>query len=222
MRFIDRNDAGRRLARHLVRRHYDQPVVIGLPRGGVPVAVEVAARLDAPLDTLVVGRLGAPQEPEVALGALAEDGVRLLDEDRVAAMGVTPAQLEGIATLEAHEIDRRVAVYRSDRDRVPVAGRTIIVVDDGVATGFTARTAIDVLRGRGVQGVVLAVPVGPVPVIHELRTHADDVLCLYTPHPFRTIRSVYAEFHPVSDAVVAELLATHASTAGSGVGDGRS
>lgn len=187
----------------------------------MPVAAEVAARLDAPLDTLVVGRLGAPQEPEVALGALAEDGVRLLDEDRVAAMGVTPAQLEGIATLEAHEIDRRVAVYRGDRDRVPVAGRTIIVVDDGVATGFTARTAIDVLRQRGVQSVVLAVPVGPVPVIHELRMHADDVLCLSTPHPFTTIRSVYAEFHPVSDAVVAEMLATHAPTAGSSVGDGR-
>lgn len=220
MRFADRHDAGRRLARHLARDGYEQPVVIGLPRGGVPVAVEVATRLDAPLDALVIARLGVPRHPEVPLGALAEDGVRMVDGDRAAALGVTPAQLEGIARLEADEIARRVAVYRGGRGRVPVAGRTAIVVDDGVATGFTARIAVDVLRARGPRAVVLAVPVGPLSAIRDLRARADDVLCLYTPDPFGTIRSAYTEFHPVSDAVVADLLAARASAAASSAGDG--
>jgi putative phosphoribosyl transferase len=220
MRFADRHDAGRRIARHLARRGYEDPVVIGLPRGGIPVASEVAARLRAPLDALVIGRLGDPRHPEIPLGALAEDGVRLVDADRVTTLGVTPAQLEGIVTIAADEIGRRVRAYRGDRARVPVEGRTVLLVDDGVATGFTARTAIDVLRDRGAGDVVLAVPVGPVPTVHELRSHADDVLCLYTPHPFTAIRSVYAEFHPVLDATVADVLATHASTADASTGDG--
>lgn len=220
MRFADRHDAGRRLAHQLARRGYEEPLVIGLPRGGMPVASEVATRFDAPLDALVIGRLGDPRQPEVPLGALAEDGVRLIDADRVTTRGVTPAQLEGIVTITAEEVARRAEVYRGDRGRTSVAGRTVLLVDDGVATGFTARTAIDVLRDRGAGTVVLAVPVGPAATVHELRSHADDVLCLYTPHPFTTIRSVYSEFHPVLDAAVAELLAAHPSTAGAATGEG--
>lgn len=216
MRFADRHDAGRRLAHHLAHRGYDRPIVIGLPRGGVPVAVEVAARLDAPLDALVVRRLDVPRLPDQPLGALAEDGVRMVDPDRAATLGVTPAQLEGIVQVEAEELDRRIQAYRGDRERVPVAGRTAIIVDDGVATGFTARTAIDVLRDRGAAVVALAVPVGPVHAVRELRSSADDVVCLYTPRPFGAIRSVYAAFPPVTDAQVAELLAAHAPTADAG------
>lgn len=210
MRFVDRHDAGRRLGFNLAAQGFAEPVVVALPRGGVPVATEVAEALGAPLDVLVVRKLAYPQQPEVGMGAIAEGGVRLLAPDLTSRLDVTPEQIEGVASVEDHELRRRVRRYRGDRPAMPVAGRTVIVVDDGVVTGFTARVAIDVLRQRRAGGVVIAVPVGPAETIAALRDHADHVTCLHAPRAFASLRQWYDEFHAVSDAQVAELLDTYA------------
>lgn len=214
MRFADREDAGRRLGYNLGLHPYDEPIVVGLPRGGVPVAAEVAARLGAPLDVLVLRRLTYPRDPAIGLGVVAEGGMRLLDEDLISSLDMTAPQLEAVAAAEDAEVRRRARHYRDNRPQLPVDGRTVIVVDDGVATGLLARAAIEVQRRRHAGHVVLAVPVGPARTVHALRDHADDVVCLHAPHAFAAIRHWYDHFAAVDDDRVAELFAAHRATAG--------
>src|SRR5713226_5068289 len=159
MPFRDRREAGQRLAELLASLRALSPLVLGLPRGGVPVAFEVARTLDAPLDILVVRKLGVPFQPELGMGAVGEDGVRVLNAEVVREAGVTDAQLAAIEARERAEVDQRAARLRGGRPAIPLTGRTVIIVDDGLATGATARAAIRVARARGAAQVVLAVPV---------------------------------------------------------------
>lgn len=161
MRFVDRAEAGRRLGRCLGHLRGETPVVLGLPRGGVPVAFEVAAALGAPLDALLVRKLGVPHQPELAMGAIGEDGVRVVDDDVVAASRVSAHDIADVEARERRELERRALRYRGDRPPLALTGRTAIVVDDGIATGSTARAACRVARAHGAERVVLAVPVAP-------------------------------------------------------------
>lgn len=207
MPFVNRREAGRRLADELARHSLERPVVIALPRGGVPVAAEVAARLGAPLDVLVVRKLGCPWQPELGMGAIGEGDVRVLNDYLIARLQITPEHVEAAIAAEQAEVRRRVRRYRGDRTPLPVQGRTVILVDDGLATGFTARAGIEMLRRRGATRVVLAVPVAPDRTVQELRSLADDVVCLETPSFFMAIGEWYADFRQTTDEEVAHLLA---------------
>jgi len=206
MRFGDRQQAGRRLAARLESFRACDPIVVALPRGGVPVAAEVAARLHAPLDVLVVRKIGHPRQPELAVGALGEDGVVVLDEHSIAQLAVTPEALAVAVARERAELERRVVRYRGKRPRQPVAGRTVIVVDDGLATGASAKAAIEVLGRSGAARIVLAVPVAPADTCDALARLADEVVCLSTPADFRAVGRWYEKFGQVSDEEVAALL----------------
>ncbi len=207
MRFADRRAAGRLLAARLGHLAGERPVVLGLPRGGVPVAVEVASELGAALDVLVVRKLGCPWQPELGVGALGEGGIQLLNADLMRDLGLRESQLADTIRREQAVIDERVRTYRVDRTAVPVAGRTVIVVDDGLATGFTARAAVEVLRRRDAARIVVAVPVAPPETIRDLEELADDVVCLETPRRFRAIGYFYDDFSQVGDDEVTRLLA---------------
>ena len=204
--FCDRRDAGRQLADKLRELAGARPVVLGLPRGGVPVAAEVARALGAELDVLVVRKLGCPGHPELGVGAIGEDGVRVLNEDLIARVGLTATALERVATRELTELERRVQRYRGGRRPVPVTGRTVIVIDDGLATGSTARAAVEVVRGRGARRVVLAVPVAPSHTVRELASVADEVVCLHRPETFWAIGQFYGDFTQISDKEVVDSL----------------
>lgn len=206
--FADRSHAGRQLAHALARRKFRDPVVLALPRGGVPVAVEVALALDAPLDLLMVRKIGAPANPELAVGAIAE-GARepVLDQEMLALTGATAEYIARQAQGELREIARRRALYLKDRARVPVAGRTAIVVDDGLATGSTARAAVRALRELGPARVVLAVPVAPADTVELLRAEVDDLVCLAKPEFFGAVGSHYMDFDQVRDEEVVAALA---------------
>ena len=204
--FRDRHDAGRRLGAALARFAAERPVVVGLPRGGVPVAYEVARELHAPLDLLVVRKLGAPLQREYAIGALAEDGVALVDERAVRALGITETELRETAEREANELERRVHAFRGGRDPVDVRGRTVLLVDDGIATGSTARAAAEALRRRGAGRVVLAVPVAPPDTAARLEGAFDDMELLHEPPQFFAVGPWYEHFDQTSDAEVQELL----------------
>jgi putative phosphoribosyl transferase len=180
---------------------------MGMARGGVPVAFEVASALGAPLDVVVVRKLGHPRQPELGLGAIAEEGVRLINGALVARLGVTEDVIDAVAAEQTIELERRLRVYRRGRPPLSAAGRTAIVVDDGLATGFTARAAIEVMRRRSADRVVLAVPVGPPDTVKELREVADDVVCVETTRRFFGLSEWYEDFAQVSDEEVAELLA---------------
>jgi putative phosphoribosyl transferase len=214
MPFTDRREAGRRLGAEVVGLGLDRPVVLGLPRGGVPVAYEVARALEAPLDVLVVRKLGCPWQPELGLGAIGEDGVRLLNAELIRATQVGAHELEAVARREGRELERRVERYRQGRPAIELAGRTVLVVDDGLATGFTARAGLEVVRRRGAQRVVLAVPVAPGDTLAELAEVADDVVCLETPAWFSSIGAFYSDFSQTSDAEVTELLAAADGSSG--------
>jgi putative phosphoribosyl transferase len=214
MRFRDRSDAGRQLAAWLTGLRAELPVVVALPRGGVPVAAEIARDLQAPLDVLVVRKLGHPSQPELGIGAIGEGGAVVVNRELVDQLRVSQAALAEVRAREEAELARRVARYRRDGDQVPMTGRTVVLVDDGLATGFTARAAIDVLRHLGARRVVLAVPVAPADTVEELRTLADDVVCLETPDPFRAIGEWYDDFRQVSDEEVADGLAEAATRTG--------
>ncbi|MGN6131113.1 MAG: phosphoribosyltransferase family protein [Nocardioidaceae bacterium] len=204
--FQDRVEAGRRLGERLRDLRDQDVVVLGLPRGGVPVAREVATALDAPLDVIVVRKLGVPYQPELAMGAIGEDGARVLDRDLVERAGVRDQEVREVEAREREELARRVRLLRNGRPRVPLTGRVAVVVDDGIATGSTARVACTVAHHLGAAKVVLAVPVAPaesIALIHE----ADEVVCLATPDPFYAVGSHYRDFSPVSDGEVAGLLA---------------
>jgi putative phosphoribosyl transferase len=203
--FRDRADAGRQLADRLGPVTGD-PVVLGLPRGGVPVAAEVAERLGAPLDVVLVRKLGVPYQPELAMGAVGEGGVRVLDEEVLALAGVDGAQLAAAEARARAEIEVRAAQLRGSRPQVPLAGRTAVVVDDGVATGSTARAACRVVRAHGAGRVVLAVPVAAPDSLARLARDADEVVCLEAPEHLLAIGQWYHDFTQTSDREVVELL----------------
>ena len=208
MRFRDRADAGRQLAWRLQQYRMEAPVVVALPRGGVPVAAEVAHALEAPLDVLVVCKLGCPWQPEAALAALGEAGAIVLNHPLIASIGLPPEVLADVIRTERAELERRLARYRGDRPAVPVAGRTVIVVDDWLATGTSARAAIQVLRRRGAQRIILAVPVAPPQTVRALSGVADEVVALETPRAFLAIGQFYDDFAQTSEQDVTRLLST--------------
>jgi putative phosphoribosyl transferase len=207
MPFRDRREAGRRLAERLSGLRAASPLVLGLPRGGVPVAFEVAQVLGAPLDVLVVRKLGVPFQPELGMGAVGEDGVRVLNADVLRQAGVSESQLAEVEARERAEVEERAVRLRSGRPAVPLQGRTVVIVDDGLATGGTARAAVRVARARGAERVVLAVPVAPPDTVAVLRHDADDVIAVETPEPFFAIGGWYTDFSPTSEREVVELLA---------------
>ncbi|MCX4675970.1 phosphoribosyltransferase [Streptomyces sp. NBC_01433] len=207
MLFTDRTDAGHRLAHALRRLEGDRPVVLGLPRGGVPVAFEVARALRAPLDVIVVRKLGVPSHPELGFGAIGEGGVRVISEEIVRRGGVTEEDTAAVEHAEEAELVRRARRFRAHRPRQDLDGRTVIVVDDGIATGATAEAACAVVRAQGAARVVLAVPVAPPDAVARLRTGADEVVCLATPHPFSSVGEWYRDFSQTSDEEVVALLA---------------
>lgn len=206
MPFLDRADAGRKLAGALERFRSRSPVVLALPRGGVPVGLEVARALGAPLDVIDARKLGAPGHEELAVGAIAPGAV-YVDRLLVRRLGVSAAYLEQITTAEGRELERRERLYRSGRAPLDVEGRVVILVDDGLATGATARAAVASLRQRRPAQVILAVPVGAPETVARLREVADDVVCLETPPDFRAVSLAYRDFSPTSDAEVVSCLA---------------
>lgn len=207
--YADRNEAGRRLADLLEPRlRGEDVVVLALPRGGVPVALEVAKRLHAPLDLLYVRKIGAPGQPELAIGAVT-DGPRphvLLNEGLIAEIGVPERYIEETKRRKLADIERYREIYHAGRPRVPVAGRTAVLIDDGIATGTTARAALRGLRDAGAARTVLAVPLAPADTLAELAIEADDVVCPLTPSPFWAIGIHYQDFHQVPDREVVAAL----------------
>jgi len=211
--FTDRTDAGRSLARELASLRGRDVVVLGLPRGGVPVAFEVARELDAPLDVIVVRKLGVPFQPELAMGAIGEGGIRIINHEVVRGSWIAPDEIAGVEQRERQELERQARRFRAGRSRVDIAGRTAVVVDDGVATGSTARAACEVARGQGAARVVFAAPVGAPRSAQVLRGSCDEVVCLHTPASFRSVGQWYADFTPVPDAEVTALLQRTAHSA---------
>jgi putative phosphoribosyl transferase len=215
MGFVDRADAGRRLTERLGGFAGEQAIVLGLPRGGVPVAFEVAAALGAPLDVIVVRKLGVPFQPELAMGALGEDGVRVVDDAMVRAARVTPDELAAVESRERDELERRALRFRRSRPRLDLDGRTALVVDDGIATGSTARAACLVARAHGAAKVVLAVPVAPRDVGSRFSDVVDELVVLETPEPFIAVGRWYDDFSATSDDEVVALLDRAAAPEGS-------
>jgi predicted phosphoribosyltransferase len=221
MPFRDRSDAGRRLAEALGQYRDAHPVVLALPRGGVPVAAEVASALDAPLDLILVRKIGVPMQPELAMGAVVDGGAPLIvrNEDVIRHAGIDESEFASVCDEELAEIERRRAKYLGERDRAEISGKTVIVVDDGIATGATTRAALRAVRGRNPKRLVLAVPVAPTESLDAMRAEADDVVCLEDHALFGAIGFYYADFRQVSDGEVIEILkrfpvARHARAAG--------
>ena len=214
MSFLDRSDAGRRLANRTLHLRGEDVVVLALPRGGVPVAVEVARALGAPLDVIVVRKLGVPVQPELGMGAIGEGDVRIINPEVVAITHVTDAEIAAVERRERAELDRRARRFRGDRPRTPLAGRTAVIIDDGIATGSTARAACQVARAQGAARVVLAVPVAPPSACTALAADADEVICLETPGHFLAIGEWYQDFSQTSDREVVSLLQRAAAERG--------
>ena len=206
MIFADRADAGRRLAAKLEHLRGEQVVVLGLPRGGVPVALEVAQALGAPLDVIIVRKLGVPFQPELGMGAVGEDGVRVINWEVVRAGGVSEDGLAAVQAREQAQVEARAARYRARRARLPLDGKVAVVVDDGIATGFTARAACQVARMHGAARVVLAVPVAPPGWEAGFRGEADELVCVDTPAWFAAIGQFYADFSQATDDEVIACL----------------
>lgn len=213
-RFIDRRDAGQRLAARLKSRSFSDPVVLALPRGGVPVGFEVAHALDAPLDVLLVRKLGAPGFEELGIGAVI-DGTQpqlVLDAETIAMLRVTPAYVDQERDRQLVEIERRRRLYRGELPAVSVEGRTAIIVDDGIATGGTVLVALRALNKVSPKSIVVAVPVAPPETLAKLSVEADDVVCLATPSPFGSVGRYYDDFTQTSDEEVIRLLAAQRTT----------
>jgi putative phosphoribosyl transferase len=206
VRFRDREEAGERLADRLIRYRDRDPIVLALPRGGVPVAAPIAAALAAPLEVFVARKVGAPDQPELGIGAVAEGGVRWRNEDALSMLGISDDTFDRLAEREEDELRRRVERYRGARPFPQITNLTAILVDDGLATGGTARAALRALRRAGPARLVLAVPVGPPSTLRWLQPEADDVVCLMAPHQFAAVGYWYRDFHPVSDTEVLDLL----------------
>lgn len=206
--FANREEAGRRLASRLLPYKDASPVVLALPRGGVPVGFEVAMRLDCPLDLVLVRKIGVPWQPELALAAVTDGAEPFveLNRDLIRALAIPPEYLEQEKLRELQEIERRRALYLGRRARVPIDGRVAIVVDDGIATGATMRAALRAVRRGRPRQLVLAVPVAPPDTIEALRHEVDDLLCLLTPRQFGAIGQFYGDFHQLEDSEVTALL----------------
>jgi len=202
----DRRTAGERLAARLIGYRTQDPVVVALPRGGVPVAAEIATRLDAPLDILIVRKIGAPGNPEYGLGAVVEGGTRFLDEPRVRAAGYTVRDLGRTIAREVAEVERRAREFRAGRPPVEVKDRTVILVDDGVATGGTVLAALRALRARSPRRVVVALGVAPADTVESLRSEVDDLVVLLAPTMFFAVGEWYHQFSQVSDEEVHQFL----------------
>jgi putative phosphoribosyl transferase len=216
VRFLDRADAGGQLAEAVrsVPAGSDADVVLGLPRGGVPVAAEVAHALDSSLDVVVVRKLGVPFQPELAMGAIGEDGVRVENPDVMHACGLHAADLDAAERHERPELDRRAQAYRAGRFRVELTDRAVLVVDDGIATGSTARAACAVARALGARRVTVAAPVASHRAVAELSVVADGVVVVITPEPFRAVGEWYDDFTQTTDDEVVRAL--RASDGGEG------
>lgn len=210
--FEDRNDAGRALAKALEPLHLKDPVVLALPRGGVPLAAEVARVLEAPLDLVMVRKIGVPNQPELAAAAIVNGSQPeiVVNDHVVEAVGLTQADLTRLAEIQLEEIRRRRAIYLPGHARVPLRGKTAIVVDDGIATGATVRAALLAVRRSHPAQLVLAVPVAPPAVVKLLRQDVDQLICLAMPEPFSAIGAHYRHFDQVSDDTVVSLLRAHA------------
>ncbi len=206
MIFRNRIDAGKQLAEQLMHLRGSEPVVLALPRGGVPVAAQVAKALGAPLDVIIVRKLGAPGREEFALGAIAE-GVRIVHEGSVRSLGVTEQQLAAVEASERTELDRRVTRYRGDLPPVDIRGRTVVIVDDGVATGATAKAAAEVVRAADAERIVVAVPVAPADWVERCGIDADEFVAVATPARFMAIGQWYTDFTQTTDEEVAAALA---------------
>lgn len=206
MRFVNRSHAGRQLARLLVHLRMEPTVVLGLPRGGVPVAFEIARELSAPLEVLLVRKLGVPFQPELAMGAIGEGGVKIIDEGRVRRLGIRAGQLQRVEHREREEMARQAELFRQGRDPVSLQGKVALIVDDGIATGSTAQAACPIARRLGAHRIVLAAPVAP----HGSRTLFQDVtdefVVVSTPRRFIAIGFFYDDFGPTPDREVVELL----------------
>jgi len=212
--FRNRDEAGRLLAQALAE-YAAKPnlVVLGLPRGGVPMARIVANFLGAPMDVFLVRKLGVPWQPELGFGAIAET-VRVLDDELIRECGLTPKMIEEVVTREQHEIDRRSRLYRGRRSLVDIRDQEVIIVDDGLATGSTMLAAVRALRHQGAKRIVVAVPVGPRNTCDAMRREADQVVCLSFPEPFCSVGTWYEDFTQVSDRQVQNALSPTASTIG--------
>lgn len=207
-RFADRRAAGRKLAAALsAYAGRDDLLVLGLPRGGVPVAYEVATALHAPLDVWLVRKLGVPGHEELALGAIADGGARVLNAEIIVELGITPEDIDRVTALEQRELARRHTLYRGERPPPDVRGKTVILVDDGLATGSTMQAAIASVRAQEPRAVVVAVPVAPPVVRAEFAGLVDDFVCLLMPDPFRAVGLWYEDFSPTEDDEVRALLA---------------
>lgn len=204
--FRDRDDAGVQLAERLLHLKRERPVVLGLPRGGMPVAARVAAQLEAPCDVMVVRKLGAPGHPEFAFGAVGEDDTRFIDDLVTMGLGLPEATVESIVRREQREVERRVAEYRGHLLPVMLQGRTVVVVDDGWATGSTAMAALRIARSRGARRVVAAAPIAPRETIERLRHEADEVVVVDSPEHFISVGQWYDDFSQVSESQVADIL----------------
>jgi predicted phosphoribosyltransferase len=212
MLFADRRDAGRVLAERLhAYEGLRDVLVLALPRGGVPVAYEVARALHAPLDVFLVRKLGVPGQEELAMGAIATGGICLLNEHVVRTLQIPTDEIEQVIEEEQQELRRREQLYRDDRPRPEVRGRTIVLVDDGLATGASMRAAVAALRKQGTARIVVAVPIAPPETYREFQSEVDEVVCAETPEPFFSVGRWYEDFSQTTDEEVHELLdqATH-------------
>jgi putative phosphoribosyl transferase len=206
LRFDDRRDAGRQLAREIPSRALERPIVIALPRGGVEVGYEVARALDAPLDVWVVRKIGVPWQPELGVGAVAEGGYTYIAQGMLAALGLSEGDLAETIDRKRREVDARVRIYRGGRARPNLAGRNVLVVDDGIATGGTVRAAVASIRDQHPSCIVLAVPVAAYETLQELKPEVDDVVCLLSPTAMHAIGLWYRDFEQVTNEEVVQLL----------------
>ncbi len=206
MLFYDRTDAGRRLAKLLKRRIQGPCIVLAIPRGGVVAGYEVAKELGCPLDVVISRKVGAPAQPELAVGAVAEDGAVFVDEEIAGLVGVSRDYVERRAREELREVRRRAEEYRGGREMPDLSGKTVILVDDGLATGLTMMAAVHMARNKGAEKVVVAVPVSPPETVAKLRRHADEVICLETPTNFYAIGQFYERFDQLTDEETNSIL----------------
>ncbi|HEV8366069.1 MAG TPA: phosphoribosyltransferase [Gemmatimonadaceae bacterium] len=209
MLFVDRHDAGRQLAGTLAELDLDprSAVVLGLPRGGVPVAYEVAKALDLPLDVFLVRKIGLPTQPELAIGAIATGGVRVFNGEMIRESGITEADIAAVVAYEERELARREGLYRGDERPIDAKGKTVILVDDGLATGASMFAAVTALRAHDPARIIVAVPVASSEACADLRRVADVVVCVETPEPFRAVGVWYHDFSQTTDQEVRALLA---------------